>query len=608
MNGTIKLNGKHNSNNSFNDLNGLTAYGNYKREKWNIYSSYNLNNRIRKVDGYRGVYTTYLATDSSNDSIYFTFDDEADKQIHSFQLGTDYSINEQLILNGELNYRDFGHTGIELENNYYDEEGDYLSELTQRKVNEIDFGDNYNIEGIFEINKTYDNPDREFNFSISNEFKKHQEYEILNESTLDSTSIMEEFYSTEIDLSYKHPLNDKSNFQFGYDGKYKTSDEKMNFQIHDEGDSLFTGINKLGYHRNIHGLFIEFDQKLNESFSIKPGLRYEYVDKNISFNSVHDTSSSDFIYAEILNSLEDSTYIDDYFSLYPSLHLTYNISEKKSFQFSMSRRVNRPGSRGHGGGSRQIRPFPRDVYSESFIFMGNPFLKPEYSNQYELSFKSPIPMGFAYLNLYYHQLEDVIEWYDDDRYENSDVLTFWNADSGKNMGFEFFTMIMGQTFGGGYNLSKLDDPSGDYELNGNSQRFMLYNRISLPEKYIKLFSFEFGFFFMKITVPGGDLFGSKGTLWANTALSKSFMDESITFSLGINNLFDSGGFRMKRTKPLYDDNGIKYASEFTDVETHRGGRTFTLSIKYNFGQMQEEKRNLKRTMERGNEGEMDMGY
>ncbi len=50
--------------------------------------------------------------------------------------------------------------------------------------------------------------------------------------------------------------------------------------------------------------------------------------------------------------------------------------------------------------------------------MGNPFLQPEYSTQYELSYKSPMPMGFAYLNLYYHQLEDVIEWYDDDRFED----------------------------------------------------------------------------------------------------------------------------------------------------------------------------------------------
>jgi len=227
-------------------------------------------------------------------------------------------------------------------------------------------------------------------------------------------------------------------------------------------------------------------------------------------------------------------------------------------------------------------------------------------------------MGFAYANLYYHQLENVIEWYDDDSY-CGDVLTFVNAASGENMGIEFFTMIMGQTLGGGYNLSKLDDPTGDFELNGNSQRIMLYNRINFPEKYIKYFDFEFGFFFMKMTVPGGDLFGAKGTLWANTGISKSFMEERFSISLGINNLFDAGGFQMKREKPLFGPFGddcdplnslSKYisANEFTDVSTSRHGRTFTLNIKYRFGQMQKERDRNRPGQNKDGDGSMDMGY
>ena len=224
-------------------------------------------------------------------------------------------------------------------------------------------------------------------------------------------------------------------------------------------------------------------------------------------------------------------------------------------------------------------------------------------------------MGFAYTNLYYHQLENVIEWYDLDTLSNGqliegDVLTFVNAASGENMGIEFFTMIMGQTLGGGYNLSKLDDPTGDYELNGNSQRIMLYNRINFPEKYIKYFDFEFGFFFMKMTVPGGDLFGAKGTLWANTGISKSFMEERFSISLGINNLFDAGGFQMEREKPLIGPftNGYFKATEFTDVSTSRHGRTFTLNIKYRFGQMQKERDRNRPGQNKDSDGSMDMGY
>jgi outer membrane receptor protein involved in Fe transport len=380
----------------------------------------------------------------------------------------------------------------------------------------------------------------------------------------------------------------------------------MNFQITD-ASNIFKGENTFGYKRSIHGFFLEYDYKLNDKFSIKPSIRYEFVSKDILFKSIKLGANPSILYSKILSQLDDSTYIDNYSTFYPDLHFSYNVTEKQSLQFGLSKRVNRPGDGGHGGGSRQIRPFPRDVYSENFIFMGNPFLKPEYSTQYEISFKSPMPMGFGYVNLYYHQLENVIEWYDDDRFDDSDILTFRNADSGENMGIEIFTMLMGQTLGGGYNLNKLEDPSGDYELNGNSQRINLYSRINLPEEYIKLFSFEFGFFFMKMSVPGGDLFGAKGAMWANTGISKSLMDESLEVSLGINNLLDRGGFEMKRTKPLYNDDGIEYASEFTDISTRRGGRTFKLNIIYRFGKMQEEKRRGRHSGH-GDEGSMDMGY
>ena len=58
---------------------------------------------------------------------------------------------------------------------------------------------------------------------------------------------------------------------------------------------------------------------------------------------------------------------------------------------------------------------------------------------------------------------------------------------------------------------------------------------------------------------------------------------------------------------LDNDDGIEYASEFTDISTRRGGRTFKLNIIYRFGKMQEEKRRGRHSGN-GAEGSMDMGY
>ena len=609
FNGSLKVNGKHNNYVSIGDMNGFTVYGNYKGEKWNLYSSYNLKNRMRIVDGHRRVYTKYYYINSdTTDSLYFTFNEEMVKMGHHFTLGTDYSINDQLILNGEINYNMAPNTGFDLKNTF-------LPAPSLRKVDEIDFDDNFNISGVFEIKKTFDNPDREFTFSLSNSSKENHEYEILqDEVQIDSTMFEVESNQIAIDVSYKHPFNEKSKVELGYGGKINTNTENMDFQITINPNFIFSGEDIFSYKRNIHGLFLEYDYKLNERFSIKPSLRYEYVSKNISSspNSTElpndiDSDTLD-LFIQITKELRQSNYIDSYHTFYPILHFTYNITDKKNLQFGLSKRVNRPGGGRHGRGGN-LRPFPRDIYSEHFLYLGNPFLKPEYSTQYDLSYNSPIPMGYAFVNVYYHQLKNVIKHYDDDRFDNKDILTFRNADSGQKYGVGFFATIMGQELGGGYNLSKLEDPKGDYELNGDYQRLTLYNRINLSEKYIKYFSFEFGFWFMKMTIPGGDLFGAKGTMWANMGISKSLFDGRMEVSLGIKNLLDRGGFQIKREKPLESpfNNDALSATEFTDVATNWGGRTIILNLVYRFGQLQEEKRK-RRHMDRGDEGNMDMGY
>jgi outer membrane receptor protein involved in Fe transport len=312
----------------------------------------------------------------------------------------------------------------------------------------------------------------------------------------------------------------------------------------------FDALNDFSYNRSIHGFFAEYQYNLNEKISIKPSFRIEVVNKNIIFNS-STTDSIGLSTSTYVEYLSDATFTPisiQEVNYFPDFHFTYNITDKKNIQFGLSKRIERPSGAGHHWG--QLRPFPRSVYNDSFVFIGNPFLKPELSTQYEISYKSPIPMGFGYINFYMSDVKDPIEW--DTKGENEEegssgsIITFTNAESAKNRGIELFMMIMGQTIGGGYNLNELSDPSNDYNLNGTNERINMYMRINLPEEYIKFFSYEFGFYYMKMTVPGGTLFGDKGTLWANTGISKSLFNDRASISFSINNIFDKGGFQMNR--------------------------------------------------------------
>ena len=603
LNGSIKINGKHNAFNSYQDMNGFTIYSNYQQEKYNLYSSLSFNNRMRTQEGYRRTYTMINGQKGYTDGSYdYDFESAADAFGNSITIGADYSINEKLQLNIEGMYK----------NNYKDKTNEqlYFQEGNNEPFNspmpdiskEGEDKNNFYGEFFMELEQSFDNPDKKLSFSMANNFGIDSEYETI---ITDTTFIDEDENLIEIDFDYQAPINDKSSFELGYDGRFTNSKENMDFQL--SGESWqYDGLNKFKYDRHIHGFFGEYQLELNEKLTIKPSLRIEYVNKTIKFlKSLNDDNEGtpQSVYATLLSDIGDGYAIDvDETNYFPNLNLTYNISDKKNLQFSISKRIERPAGNHHWG---QLRPFPRNVYNDSFIFIGNPRLKPEFSTQYEISYKSPFPMGFYTANVYYRNITDPIEWYDDDGSSNEytgNAVTFINAESATDFGVEFFFLLMGQVLGGGYNINELNDGSNDYQLNGKDERLNMYMRINLPEEYIKIFSFEFGFYYMKLKVPGGTLFGSNGTLWANTGISKSLFDDRASVSFSVNNIFDKGGFQMDRSMPL--DGG---GEEVTQILATRGGRTFSLSLKYHFGKMQEEKRKGRGGFG-GDGGSMDMGY
>ena len=618
LNGSIKINAKHNKHNSVGDMNGFTFYSNYQTDDYNVYSSYSLNNRMRTQEGFRRVYSV----DSEGDITYdYDYDFLSDSDIfgQSFKIGTDYSLTKTLNLNAEVIYKNHYKTKTNTQKYLWEGPINYVVVNGARKIEQSSEGedeDNSHSEIFLELLKSFENPDKEMSLSFAYDYGKDFEYESSGE---DTTDIDEIEGSYEIDFNYKLPINENSKFEFGYDGRFNDSQEDMDFSLSGVVDTdvpwRYTGINDFDYSRSIHGFFAEYQLDLNEKISVKPSFRIEYVEKNITFIKTLKPDCSNInelncnfgdpqsIYALILDEPFEPTKIKET-NYFPDFHFTYNLTEKKSIQFGVSKRIERPGG-GHGGAWGQLRPFPRNIYNESFVMIGNPNLKPEFSTQYEISYKSPMPMGFYYTNLYYRNVTDPIEWFNDKDFDTEssgtgNAVTFVNADSGIDYGLEFFFMVMGQTFGGGYNINELKDASGDFQLNGKNEHLNMYMRVNLPEEYIKFFSYEFGFYYMKMKQPGGTLFGDKGTLWANTGISKSLFNDKLSLSFSINNIFDMGGFQMDYSEPI--GGGI---SEKTEIEVSRGGRAFSLSLKYNFGKMQEEKQNGRG---KGSGGGMDMGY
>ena len=612
LNGSIKLNGKQTENHTARDMNGVNLYGNYRKGKINIYSSIGYNNRMRWRESWRNISTELSDLDpmyegnalpaDSTELIDFTSDKEIDRSGIKFMLGGDYYLNDYTSLNSEVSFRS-GSSYKEGSQVHTSPDSLYLITIDKDKE------PNYDISSSFELVRKFRDPGKELLFSVAYDNGFDSEYKILDsdgiESISDTTAITDDNFESEIDLSYTHPLGKDSKLEVGYDGRLKGHDDDMVFTIGD-----FLGKSKFDYIRSIHALYFDLDYKFSELFSIKPSARIELVSRDMSFSSEfsaalggQQANSGNFIFTDLLDAIPDSSVVVNEVALYPDLHFAFNLAEGRGLQFGISKRVERPGS---GWGS-SIRPFPRDVYSPSFIFTGYPFLRPQYSTNYDATFTSKIPMGYLSLNLYYKDITDKMVWYDDDRFQG-DVISYRNAGSAYDTGFEVFSIVMGQVLGGSYNRSTLTDNSGDVELSNYNEFMNLYYRITLPEKYIKLFGFEFGGYWMKIKEEGGTLFGANGTLWANIGLSKSILNDNATVSLSLDNIFNEGGFSISQSKALNSwdvPEGYLSAIETTNGDSHRGGRTLKINFKYTFGKLQDEKKRF------GGEGRggggMDMG-
>jgi len=640
FNGILKFNGRHNRYYSLDKMNGLNFNGNYRKQKLNFFSSFSLNNKFGNRSGYRNTTTNFYDDENSDmpvysPSVFYDYNDDKERIFYNFKIGADYYVNDFLTISSQL--KADHHNNKSTTNQYFINPEDLNDTLFTETSIEKDNQDspNLDLEYLFVIDREYKQPDKALSFSVNIHQGDDAEDAILEDGEDKITSFDAQHSALDIDFLYKYPLSETSKIEVGYDGRVIDNSNTMSFLgsvLFDLDDLLYENINnEFLFKRNLHGLFLEFETDIsagsyytqtNTEYGIKfkenkrvltiqPSLRIEKFDRNVMFNTnfPDGTNIDDSIFDDLFNNASGQSYDLDTLEIYPYLNMTYNIAKNKNIQFGFGRRVERPGAAAHG--SWQVMPFPTNVYNEQFIFVGEPYLQPEYSNQYDLNYSRPIPMGFASLSLFYHDIENKIEWYDDDSYgEIGDVLTFKNVDEAQSTGISFFGMIMGQSLGGSYTHTTQNDNDSpnDYELNESSEMFNLFGKIRLPEKYIKVFDFEFGFYWMKMILPSGEMWGNNGTTWADLGISKKFMADRLTASFTIDNIFDNGGFQMKRTKPVAT-NSYAYAEEISDVFNTRNGRTFKFTLKFDLGKKSDGR---KKKFDKGHSheggGGMDMGY
>ena len=178
-------------------------------------------------------------------------------------------------------------------------------------------------------------------------------------------------------LDYTRPMK-HGLLETGLKFRRRTIPTDMQFNPSASNSVLDTGADGLAtYKETIPAVYGNYTYEVRK-LEAEIGLRVEYVDLQYDVDPNHNTYQS--------NGYE-------YFQPFPNARLTYKINDRNKLSAFYNRRVDRPDE-------VDIRIFPKYDDAE-IIKVGNPALRPQFTNSFELGFKNGWNTGYFYGALYH---------------------------------------------------------------------------------------------------------------------------------------------------------------------------------------------------------------
>lgn len=541
---------------------------NYSSSKLDAYA--NLGYRERKRDG--GGYTNRLNI-NPNDTTYLNQKSSSDGSGGNLfaRLGLTYHLtkDDHFTLNG------FGMFGNRTNKNTID----YLSNVpgsyqTSRRFSDADndmnggnvelgykhdFSKNSNIDFTVSYNNWGMN--NETNYIQTSQYATGVETSSFQRQTNNIRN-----HNWEAQLDYVNSFNDNNKLETGYKGTFsrenspvETFSKQNAAAIWEEDEALF---NCFMYDQDIHALYATYSGKI-EKLGFQVGLRGEYSRIN--------TKSLAFGQSE--SNVEP--YKNDYFSLFPSVFLSYALPKGNEIQANYTRRISRP----WGG---QLNSF-MNITDSANISFGNPHLSPQYSNAFEVNYIKNWENHMLSLSGYYRTTDDVIQRI---RFLDGNVMktTYENIAKTRSAGLELvgknklFTFLDLTTTVNLY-YSKLDGftyqpadakepvigkPEEDFSWNAR----MIANVI-LP--YAISLQVTGNYNSRQVVAQGH----REANYSLDAGLRKSFLNKKISVSINARDILNS-----RKWHTITSGAGFEQ-----DSKNWRGGRQFGLTLTYSFGNM-----------------------
>ncbi len=331
---------------------------NYGTEDFNVFANYAIRHSARNV-----FYSDErINRDSTGMEVLSYYDESGNSKnkslSHILSAGMGYELDDynSLELSGSWYLQNSLHNGV-AEISLTDPLNQPLTNLTSNEKN-----DEYENEGEAALawEHTFKN-NEDHNLTVEAVYSAYDEEEDLTfdeqqsfpeiENDIIKSLIQKSGRQTEATVEYVRPLSEESELEAGYVGEFIHEDIRYtnNFSP-----------NRFIFKQDVHAFYGLFEQGI-EDFGFKVGLRAEQT--NIQSHLAEPI---------------DSVVPNNYFKLYPSLHLFYELNDNSTIGLSYSKRINRPDS-------DELNPNP-EFSDPRNAEAGNPNLKPEQIHSVELGY------------------------------------------------------------------------------------------------------------------------------------------------------------------------------------------------------------------------------
>ncbi|MCL9805639.1 TonB-dependent receptor [Flavobacterium amniphilum] len=216
-----------------------------------------------------------------------------------------------------------------------------------------------------------------FNYTFHRENEKYFFDNILpSSSSKDSFKLLSDESVVDLNIDYIRPLK-KGRIETGFKFRNRNIPTNMKFFPGNNSPIDADAGGKATYEEIIPAVYSNYIYETNK-IEAEIGLRLEYLDLEYEVNPDHPTYKTDGY---------------SYFEPFPNFRLAYKLNENNKISLFYNRRIDRPNE-------VDIRIFPKYDDAE-IIKVGNPGLRPQFTNSIELGFKRNLKKGYVYSALYH---------------------------------------------------------------------------------------------------------------------------------------------------------------------------------------------------------------